>query len=198
MHYLPAPETSLLAVSTEDGRVLFYDTSSLEVEATQLPTNGKTTSSAVLPSCSLIAQLGGRDAGISNRIKDFEILKPSMAESSEDLNTNLLVVTASSDGAVRIWLLDATQLSAPSRDDTEFTATNGDLATEKMTESAQANGTKDKTKQVGSLVGMYETGNRITCLKAFVMSGQQAAEDDEEAVAGPQAGESSESDDDSE
>jgi len=198
MYYLPAPETSLLAISTEDGRVLFYDTSSLEIEATQLPTNGKFVSPAVLPSCSLIAQLGGLSAGVSNRIKDFEILKPAMADVSEELNTNLLIVTASSDGAVRIWLLDATQLNTPSRDDLDSTATNGDVTTEMIPGSAQVNGTTAKTKRVGSLVGIYETGNRITCLKAFIMSGQQAAQDEEEVVAGAEGGQSPESDDDSE
>jgi protein MAK11 len=28
---------------------------------------------------------------------------------------------------------------------------------------------EDKTVQIGTLIGTYETGNRITCLDAFVM-----------------------------
>ena len=121
----------MLAVSTEDGRVLFFDVEKAASEPA--PESAKS-----LPVCECIAQLGGPSAGISGRTKDFEIVQ--LANSSD-----FIVVTASSDGAVRLWKLGA-----------------GDIAaTEGSTEPTQ----------VGSLVGGLETGNRITCLGAFAMDG---------------------------
>lgn len=65
------------------------------------------------------------------------------------------MVTGSSDGAVRIWLLTRKELAAKKQDsDSEKQKKEQDTA---------------NPQQVGKLVGTYETGNRITCLKAFVM-----------------------------
>ena len=153
---LPKPAESgreTLAFSTEDGRVLFYDarTPSADAEADD---NAKKTA---LPSCPCIAQLGGQAAGISGRIKDFEIV--SVPRSSEVSNSgcSLLVVTGSSDGAVRIWNQTFLELAVP--DDVNG-STNGDEFKDPA------------SKQVGTLIGTVETGNRITCLGAFVMDGK--------------------------
>ena len=148
----------LLAVSTEDGRVLFYDTT--EFVDTQLtePTNAPE-----IPVSKAICQLGGPAEGITGRVKDFEILKPSGSE-------DFIIVTGSSDGAVRLWtvqeseLVDKPTISNDMNSEVSILASNAD---------GKANGNAAKlpaTRQIGSLLGTYEAGNRITCLKAFVMS----------------------------
>src|ERR1700709_1487411 len=63
-------DIQVLAVSTEDGRILFYSTRPADLIIA--PTvEGK---EAPLPSAKLIAQLGGKDAGLSGRVKDFTVL----------------------------------------------------------------------------------------------------------------------------
>lgn len=132
MHFVPSSEgKNVLAVSTEDGRVAFFDVAKAASEVA--PENSK-----ALPVCECIAQLGGKDAGVSGRTKDFEIVQ--IPNSSD-----FIFVTASSDGAVRLWKL------AP-----------GDIA--------PTEGSVQPT-QVGSIIGALETGNRITCLGAFAMDG---------------------------
>lgn len=76
-------------------------------------------------------------------------------------------MTGSSDGAVRIWK----------------------FSTAEIQEQAEANGeagkvTKSPLQQIGTLVGTHETGQRITCLAAFVMDGpqEQGEEDGGEKV----------------
>ncbi|KAI6899513.1 hypothetical protein KC331_g20863 [Hortaea werneckii] len=119
-------ERELLAASTEDGRVLFYRIDGDHSEG----------SDEKLPACPCVAQLGGRGAGVSGRIKDFEII------SSKDTHSPVaVVVTASSDGAVRLWSM--------SQDDV-------------ITESAS---------QAGKLIATLETGSRITCMAAFMLDG---------------------------
>lgn len=125
-------DIQVLALSTEDGRILFYSTrpadlvSAPSVEGKESP----------LPSAKLIAQLGGKEVSVTGRVKDFTIL------TTVDGSDNLCIVAASSDGAVRVWKLSKS---------TDLTPRSG------------------KTKQVGNLVGTYETGNRITCVTAFIM-----------------------------
>ena len=159
---------SVLAVSTEDGRVLFYDLSSLPEDS----------DAAALPSCPCIAQLGGRATGIAGRIKDFEILRAPASVPGED--SPLLVVTASSDGAVRIWSLLASELWAASEE----------------------GGKSSSPAQVGKLAGTLETGNRITCLGAFLLDGKMegAANGAAEADVGAaeEGGSDSEEEDDEE
>ena len=119
-------ERELLAASTEDGRVLFYRIDGDHSEG----------SDEKLPACPCVAQLGGRGAGVIGRIKDFEII------SSKDTHSPVaVVVTASSDGAVRLWSM--------SQDDV-------------ITESAS---------QAGKLIATLETGSRITCMAAFMLDG---------------------------
>ena len=148
----------LLTVSTEDGRILFYDTTG--VVETQIT---KPASKPEIPILKAICQLGGAAEGLTGRVKDFEILKPS---SSEDF----IIVTGSSDGAVRLWTVDESELldePSTSRD------LNGEVGISANGGDGKANGNAMKqptTRQVGLLLGTYEAGNRITCLKAFVMS----------------------------
>ncbi|EFQ89263.1 hypothetical protein CFE70_008304 [Pyrenophora teres f. teres 0-1] len=149
MHYIsPASRPSTLCVSTEDGRVLFYDTNS--TVPSEPSNDDKKAPKDNLPAARLIAQLGGPAAGMTSRVKDFEIINLSLSI--------LLIITASSDGTVRFWILDTAGLETEdSSKATGFTA-----------------------KQVGMLVGSYSTGTRITCLKAFSMTGTPDAEEEEE------------------
>jgi protein MAK11 len=127
-------EKEVLAVSTEDGRILFFSTQTADL-ITPPVVEGK---EAPLPAAKLIAQLGGQAAGLSGRIKDFKVLT-SQTTSGEDI-----IVTAGSDGAVRLFRI------SPSED-------------------LLSSGESKKVRQIGTLLGTYETGNRITCLEAFVM-----------------------------
>ncbi|KAF1995180.1 WD40 repeat-like protein, partial [Amniculicola lignicola CBS 123094] len=163
MHYWPGSTgLNILAVSTEDGRVLFYNTT-----ATMSLEDG--TKKDDIPPCRLVAQLGGPAAGISGRVKDFEILLLSVASGDDAASTSnsapYLIITGSSDGSVRLWLLSAQDL-AP--------------APVPALDSADAPGEGFSTKEVGTLVGTYTIGTRITCMRAFVMTGVADVIDDEE------------------
>ncbi|KAJ8066470.1 hypothetical protein OCU04_005530 [Sclerotinia nivalis] len=137
-------DTQVLAVSTEDGRILFYSTDPKDLETTKAA-EGKT---QPIAAAKLFAQLGGKDGGVSGRIKDFAVLNIG-----EGASRDIIIVAASSDGAVRLYKLSAAK----------------DLAQ-----------IGEKVNQVGKLIGAYETGNRITCLKAFAMLPAPEGVEDEE------------------
>ncbi|KAH7401912.1 WD40-repeat-containing domain protein [Phaeosphaeria sp. MPI-PUGE-AT-0046c] len=161
MHYLPSDShPTLLLVSTEDGRVMLFDTSDT------LP-NSEGPSKDDIPSSRLVAQIGGPAAGITGRVKDFEILPLSPSDSA-----NFLIVTGSSDGTIRMWHLDTTEL-------------NGDVKADQ--------GKGFTARQVARLLGTYKTGTRVTCLKAFVMTGTPDTE--EEEVVAEKSADSSSGDD---
>ncbi|CAN9255662.1 unnamed protein product [Alternaria alternata] len=99
MHYLPSEShQATLLVSTEDGRVLLYDT------ATTIPTETSEKNKDDVPAARLVAQIGGPAAGMTNRVKDFEIVSLSQ--------TSFLIVTGSSDGTVRFWFLSTDELKS--------------------------------------------------------------------------------------
>ncbi|KAK5147919.1 hypothetical protein LTR04_000746 [Oleoguttula sp. CCFEE 6159] len=161
LRYLPLSTASksrnILAISTEDGRILFFptDASSASSPTPSAPSTDRNRTSTTVPHCSLLAQLGGHTTASAERIKDFDILY--LPSSPPDAEQSLLFTTASSDGAVRLWTLEASELATPAPETSE-------------TAPAESNGVADP-KQVGRLIGTYETGNRITCLRAFVMTG---------------------------
>lgn len=140
----------LLAVSTEDGRIVFYSTQEASVA------NGDASEGSI-PDAIVKGQLGGKACGLSGRIKEFQIL--NIGSSSNKLKHDTLVVTCNSDGAVRVWALSWKELTA--EDSSQKKTKNS----KKNKESAPA----AAAPQVGKLLGTYETGNRITCMKAFVM-----------------------------
>ncbi|KAM7192783.1 WD40-repeat-containing domain protein [Naviculisporaceae sp. PSN 640] len=142
---------TVLAVSTEDGRILFFKTNEfVATEEDGGQNNGDKDRKETLPCARMVAQLGGKHAGITSRIKDFKVL-PVRSEEGE---MAWYIAAGSSDGRVRVWRLGS-----------------GDLTT--------AEGEKDG-KVVGELLGTYETNNRITCLEAFVMIPRpEGAEDSE-------------------
>ncbi|KAK4975678.1 hypothetical protein LTR28_008899 [Elasticomyces elasticus] len=164
LHYLP-PSTAgsartLLALSTEDGRILFY--------ATEPSPSPQTTP---------LAQLGG---GGGSRIKDFEVLHDAAAPQA----SSTLVVAGCSDGAVRVWRLGGRELSerwlaevGGGRMDAEVVDAEGVDAEgvdvrDVKTGDVKTRGThaeKAGAPQIGTLLSTHETGERITCLTAFVM-----------------------------
>ena len=88
MRIVPAGDDhSVLAISTEDGRIIFYD---LKTTVESEKENEE------VPQCAALGQLGGNQAGFSGRIKDFEVLQ-------HKAGAPLIFVTGSSDGAVRLW-----------------------------------------------------------------------------------------------
>lgn len=173
MHYLPSSDedssSSYLLVSTEDGRVLVYDTSETvqptQPQQQQQQQEQKTTKEDTIPASRLVAQIGGPAAGMTGRIKDFEIIPLSAP-------ATFLVVTGCSDGTVRFWALRTGELAG----------------------KADAGEAKGFTAlQVGTLLGQYSTGTRITCLKSFAMTGTPDQEEEEEEVVVGKAGEDSSS-----
>jgi len=84
-------DRNLLAASTEDGRILFFSTKQEDLES------GK----EGLKSARLVAQLGGKAAGIEGRIKDFSILRHEQ---------EFVVSTANSEGIVKVWSIAVDEL----------------------------------------------------------------------------------------
>ncbi|KAE9366319.1 WD40 repeat-like protein [Stipitochalara longipes BDJ] len=136
-------DVQVLAISTEDGRILFYSTRPADL-VTSPTVEGK---DAPLASAKLLAQLGGKEVGLSGRIKDFSIFN-----NGDGATKDFIAVAGGSDGALRVWKLPAKDLTSH----------------------------KGKPKQVGELLGTYETNNRITCLKSFVMLPKVEGAEDEE------------------
>lgn len=87
-------DRSVLAVSTEDGRILFYSTATADITND----DGK---EDTLPCAKLIAQLGGKESGILGRIKDFKLLRAS---------DRTFVITANSEGKIGLWTLEMSEL----------------------------------------------------------------------------------------
>ncbi|KAI5795020.1 WD40-repeat-containing domain protein [Geopyxis carbonaria] len=153
-------DMEVLMIATEDGRVLFYATS---------PTDAEDPATAPL-----LGTLGGRSLGMPTRIKDLVLIT---AEG------RYFVVTACSDGVVRIWDLCGHGSSA-----IEVAENETESSKKPKTDDADADADKPKeadvavAKQVGTLVGMYETARRITCMDAMVMAeGEEEPEDEEMA-----------------
>lgn len=154
----PETDASILAVATEDGRVLFLSTAPEDLD-TEHDSESKTT----LPRAKLLAQVGGKDAGITSRVKDFKVVQ---AEGTPGV---WYVVTASSDGKLRVWGLSRENLESK----------NG-----------------DEVKAAGMLLGAYETQNRITCLEAFVMIPRpEGVEESEDELEESEAEDNEDSDD---
>lgn len=178
IHYLPksaSADGNIVAVSTEDGRVLFYST---YTEPEDDNANSDKASPST-PLCKLLGTIGGLEIGLAGRVKDFEVLQVPTSKGDRTL-----IITGSSDGAVRLWLLDTMRLSKGVVSDGQ--AIDGKKkaesikapkeSTDNVTEQAQLNNTQSST-QVGILLGTCETGNRIMCLKAFELIGEPEAAD---------------------
>ena len=135
---------SVLAISTEDGRILFFRTQ----------TSSETTNAILPQEEKPFAQMGGAAEGLIGRIKDFEILL------IQGFN-ELLFFTGGSDGAIRIWSILTTDLSS--------LLSNEGHPPDKPTSNGVPDSDNLRVSQIGRLLGTYEAGNRITCLTAFLM-----------------------------
>lgn len=138
MKYVSLPvkggeKEDFLAVSTEDGRVVFYSTKEVKTDEEDTECS--------IPHATPVAQLGGKQAGFPGRIKDFEIL--SLEGQAKEYRNDVLFVTGNSDGVVRVWKATGKEITSAKKD--------------------------KETTQIGKLITTTETGNRITCLAAFVM-----------------------------
>ncbi|KAG9230243.1 WD40-repeat-containing domain protein [Amylocarpus encephaloides] len=142
-------ENQLLAMSTEDGRILFYSTVPSDLADT--PTEkGK---EGGLASAKLVAIVDGKiskDTEKSIRIKDFTILRTGTG--------TLLIIAGRSDGILELYKLSITELGFKE--------------------------IGDDSLNVGKLLGSVKTGNRITCLQAFIMLPKFEGEDIEEDFEG--------------
>lgn len=141
-------------MSTDEGQIMFFDTSS----GSSIETAGQSQENTA-PTIQAIGCLGGPQEGIEGRIKDFEILNHTVNGGSMECP---IVVAGSSDGTIRLWALDPTQFARELKSSTGRSQFN-ESAQGPVPEVPQA-------RQLGRLIGTFETGNRITCLKAFVMS----------------------------
>ncbi|OXV10195.1 hypothetical protein Egran_02043 [Elaphomyces granulatus] len=93
----------VLALSTDDGRLIFYSTS---------PRTDGADLESTIPDAPVRAQLGGPPSGLSGRVKDFAVLNLTATPAGKE---NLALVTGSSDGAVRLWRVRRDELSRPSK-----------------------------------------------------------------------------------
>ncbi|KAG6001715.1 hypothetical protein E4U21_003893 [Claviceps maximensis] len=153
---------SLLAVATEDGRVIFFST---RTEHLSVPgecgddkagdKSARTASAAAtattLPVAKMVGFVGGPSENVAGRIKDILVL-PSTANSGA-----IYVVGAGSEGCIRVWVLSTKNLVA-----------------------AASSGREHKNP-MGRLLGSCDTQNRITCLAGYLMIPRpEGAEDSEE------------------
>lgn len=140
----------MLLLSTESGQILFFPAKS--------HVNDPNDSSDILPSVAPVAQLCETGGLPSRRIKDFEVFDAGDGATA-------VIVTGSSDGVVRIWSFEVKVIigliAHPNRETSSNPLSTGN------SHSARDDG---PLKQVGRLLGTYEVGNRITCLKAFPLS----------------------------
>ncbi|KAL4978020.1 WD40-repeat-containing domain protein [Aspergillus desertorum] len=150
--YVSVGNDELFAVSTEDGRVIFYSTKNVR--------KAEEGDDSSIPHAESIAQLGGKSQGYSGRVKDFEMI--SLKGQPGVKGDDFAVVTANSEGVVRVWRLLGDELR------NAVAKTSGDT----------------KGIQLGKLLNSYETGNRITCLKAFVMMPTEQPTEDFESFGG--------------
>lgn len=178
IHYvtLPGDDTYILAISTEDGRIIFYSTTarktkkpnSKETEDTEKDGND-------IDNPIILGHIGGREMGMVGRVKDFMILEADVpcdgSEVAQEFETNrkkaLFSASAGSDGTIRIWALDIEGIKE------RLTAvgynTEPPSQKAKTDDLIQPAASTRKTLQIGSLVGIYETGRRVTCLSGMVM-----------------------------
>ncbi|MCJ1245118.1 hypothetical protein MMC30_002319 [Trapelia coarctata] len=159
--------SDILAVSTEDGRIIFYSTS-----ATNANQNHESESKPSVPTCKALGQLGGKALGLTMRIKDFEFVTSS---GDEERKARSFIIIGSSDGSIRIWRLERAELEEDAPHTNGSSGADSARGPEMDCKDKVVNGSdKGLAHQVGKLLGTYESGNRITCLKAFIMLNSSA------------------------
>ncbi|TPX08992.1 uncharacterized protein E0L32_009571 [Thyridium curvatum] len=99
-------ESEVLAVSTEDGRIMFFSTKPEET------TGDKEKKDSSLPTATFISQLGGKEHGVEGRIKDFAVLPIAQDKAARAW----IVVAGCSDGKVRLWKVAESDLRPAGKD----------------------------------------------------------------------------------
>ena len=148
----PGGEVEVLVLATEDGRVLFYRTDADNLDEPVL-----------------LGTLGGRAMGMLGRVKDFTVQAAA---------GRVFVVTGGSDGVVRVFDLCGEGSGIEVAEDETAKKVKGD---DGNVAAAAATAEAKKTagdKQVGKLIGVYETSRRITCLDAMLMHEGEEAEEE--------------------
>jgi protein MAK11 len=90
-------DATVLAVATEDGRILFFSTKESDISKPEAEDKN-------LPTAKFLGQIGGKADGVDGRIKDFVVVP-----SAEDAST-LYVAGGSSDGRIRVWRVGTSEL----------------------------------------------------------------------------------------
>ena len=115
----PRSGAALLAVSTEDGRIMFFSTRSADLTAAPAPAPApaagkqdgsdkrKGPAQQQLPVARLVAQLGGKEDGVTGRIKDFTVLRVPSPQGDQ-----FIIPAGSSDGQVRMFAVAAEELNS--------------------------------------------------------------------------------------
>jgi protein MAK11 len=160
-------ENPVLAASTEDGRILFWSTTHTEPSLQSAKPGQNGNGGSYLPSCVFIGQLGGQDGELSRRIKDFQLI-PVVNEQDTTRSQSLIVTTAGSDGFVRLWVVNLEELisSNPENKTTDDAQEKSNGMVSNVRIGSQS------PRQVGRLIGSYDTNNRITCLVGFLLTGE--------------------------
>ena len=151
-----------VVISTEDGRLLFF---LFPDEKSSGQDGAQSHGGFPIPCARLVGQFGGATLGMRNRIKDFEVVH---IKHRTDASVSRLIVTAGSDGVIRVWELDESKLLG---------STDGDET------GSPPSDKETQAPQVGKLIGMYETLNRITCMAAFTLLGSSGMKGDAEGTA---------------
>ncbi|CAZ83961.1 unnamed protein product [Tuber melanosporum] len=110
-----------------------------------------TTDPESLDSPNLIGFLGGRSIGMPGRVKDFITIA---------VRNNFYLITGGTDGVVRIWDL-------------------GKDSEKDIQEMKKVRIDGGEGRQIGCLVGIYETERRITCLGVMEMGGEGVEEEED-------------------
>ncbi|KAL9043503.1 MAG: hypothetical protein Q9214_003313 [Letrouitia sp. 1 TL-2023] len=154
--------STTLAISTEDGRIIFFSTGKTIRGETIEPKVGR-----AVPFCCVLGQVGGTREGVQSRIKDFEIITFSR---TKQFPGSFLLVAGCSSGFIYIWMLAKNQIDERGRE----TAGDPTIQLERGMAPSDMHDLNNlqcnEIPQLGRLLGSYDTGKRITCLKAFVKS----------------------------
>ncbi|KAK7987621.1 hypothetical protein PG989_007936 [Apiospora arundinis] len=95
-------DKSILAVSTEDGRIMFFSTDDEDLKQPEEAADSKKTSQ--LPTAKLLGQLGGKEGGVNGRIKTFSLLRPDQRKDE------VFFACGSSDGKIRLFQVTLKEL----------------------------------------------------------------------------------------
>ncbi|KAJ8606478.1 hypothetical protein MRB53_040937 [Persea americana] len=111
-YFMVGDANEYIALSTEDGRILFFNTNGVDDRSQDLP--------VIHP----VAHVGGQKHSIMNRIKDFQIL-----DVSKHGYAGQLVAVGCSNGDVRVLTFESSELTDPPSDKGLIGKASGDVYT---------------------------------------------------------------------